>query len=77
MISPKTYYLTEDRENVVEEGDPKAKFLLVREGQEIADADAEKYDLAGVNEKNDGKDGSEDETQSEDETTKGKGRSKK
>lgn len=48
MISPKTYYLTEDRQNVVDEGDPKAKFLLVRAGNEISDALAEQH---GISEK--------------------------
>lgn len=43
MISSKTLYLTADRENVVEEGDPKAQFLLVRAGMELPDATAEKY----------------------------------
>lgn len=47
MISPKTYYLTADRENVVEEGDPKAQFLLVRAGMEIPDAVAEKHGISG------------------------------
>lgn len=47
MISPKTLYLTADRENVVEEGDPKAQFLLVRGGMELPDAVAEKYGVKG------------------------------
>jgi len=47
MISSKTYYLTADRQNVVEEGDPKAQFLLVRAGNEIPDAQAEQYGIKG------------------------------
>lgn len=46
MISSKTLYLTADRDKVVEEGNPKARFLLVREGHEIDDKLAEKH---GVN----------------------------
>lgn len=47
MISQKSYYLTADRQNVVEEGDPKAQFLLVRAGMELPDALAEQYGLSG------------------------------
>lgn len=47
MISSKTLYLTADRENVVEEGDPKAQFLLVKAGMELPDAMAEKYGVKG------------------------------
>lgn len=47
MIAKHTLYLTADRQSVVKEGDPKAQFLLVREGQEISDADAEKYGVSG------------------------------
>lgn len=48
MISDKTLYLSEDREKVVNEGDPKAKFLLVRAGQELPDALAAKHGIGGV-----------------------------
>lgn len=47
MIANKTLFLTEDRQSVVPEGDPKAKFLLVREGNELSDALAEKYGVKG------------------------------
>lgn len=45
MISPKTYFLTEDRSKAVPQGDKAARFLLVREGQEIPDVIAEKYGI--------------------------------
>lgn len=48
MIAKQTVFLTEDRSTVVPEGDPKAKFLLVREGNEISDALVEKHDCADL-----------------------------
>ena len=47
MIAKETLYLTADRQTVVKEGDPKAQFLLVREGQELPDSEAEKYGITG------------------------------
>lgn len=46
MISKQTVYLNENRTKAVAEGDPGARFLLVREGMEIDLALAEKYDGA-------------------------------
>jgi hypothetical protein len=45
MIAPKTYFLTADRSKAVPEGHKSAQFLLVRAGQEISEADWEKYGL--------------------------------
>lgn len=47
MIAKETLFLTADREKVVKEGDPKAQFLLVREGHELPDVTAEKYGVKG------------------------------
>jgi hypothetical protein len=47
MIAKETLYLTADRGTVVKEGDPKAQFLLVREGHELNDTLAEKYGVKG------------------------------
>lgn len=47
MIASKTLYLNADRSKVVNEGDKDAQFLLVREGQELADSEAEKYGVSG------------------------------
>lgn len=46
MISKQTVYLNEDRTEAVAEGDPSARYLLVREGHEIEPAMAEKYEGA-------------------------------
>lgn len=43
MISKQTVYLNADRTKAVEEGAPDARFLLVREGHEISEAEVEKY----------------------------------
>jgi hypothetical protein len=43
MIAKQSAYLTEDRKSVVAEGESGAKFLLVREGCEIADSEVAKY----------------------------------
>lgn len=45
MIATKTLFHNSDRTKVVPEGHEDAQFLIVREGQEISDADAEKYGL--------------------------------
>lgn len=45
MIATKTLFHNADRSKVVPEGHEDAQFLIVREGQEISDADAEKYGL--------------------------------
>lgn len=72
MISPKTYFLTEDRSKVVAEDNPKAKFLLVRAGMEIDDKTAARHGLTA-----DGLvDGDEDdagEDENEDHKAEGKG----
>lgn len=46
MIAKATVYLNEDRTKAVPSGDKSAKFLLVREGTEIADKELEKYEGA-------------------------------
>lgn len=46
MIAKNTVYLSEDRKTAVAEGDPAARFLLVRAGSEIADAALDKYEGA-------------------------------
>lgn len=45
FVSDRRLYLTTDGLTVVEEGDPRAAFLLVAVGGAISDADAEKYGL--------------------------------
>jgi hypothetical protein len=53
MKSNATVFLTEDRKTAVAEGDPKARFLLVRAGGDIAEA---RYkDVAGAAELIEGK----------------------
>src|SRR4029077_7327092 len=41
----KTWFLNADKTQAVDEDDPKAAFLLVREGSEIEEAELEKYGL--------------------------------
>lgn len=48
MISKQTVFLNADRTNAVKEGDPKARFLLVRQGHEIAESIVEKYSGAAA-----------------------------
>lgn len=48
MISSQTVYLNSDRTKAVKEGDKDAKFLLVREGGEISDEQAAKYEGAAA-----------------------------
>lgn len=48
MIAKQTVFLTGDRKQAVPEGHPDAKFLLVREGSEIADAEAEKHNAVAL-----------------------------
>lgn len=48
MIAKQTVFLTGDRSKAVPEGHPEAKFLLVREGSEIADAEAEKHNAVAL-----------------------------
>lgn len=47
MIATKTLFHNADRTKVVPEGHEDARFLVVREGQEIPDAIAEKLDIKG------------------------------
>lgn len=42
-IAKQTYYLNSDKSKTVDEGSEDAAYLLVREGGEISDEDAEKY----------------------------------
>jgi len=42
-----TLYLDETREEVVKEGDPRARFLVGVEGQTISDEEAERLGLSG------------------------------
>lgn len=42
MKLDRTLYLTADQDTAVEEGDPRAAFLLGREGKEIPDDEAER-----------------------------------
>lgn len=44
MTSKATVFLNHDRTKAVSAGDPHARFKLVHAGQEIAQADAEKYE---------------------------------
>lgn len=46
LTAKQSVFLTEDRKSAVKEGDPKAKFLLVRAGREIVQSEAEKYEGA-------------------------------
>lgn len=48
MIAKQTLFFTGDRKRVVPEGHPEAKFLFVREGTEVADAEVEKYGAASL-----------------------------
>lgn len=48
MKATATVYLNQDKSKAVAEGDKDAKFLLVKEGSEISDADVEKYDVAAL-----------------------------
>lgn len=68
MIAKQTHYLTEDRSKAVPEGHKDAKFLLVQKGQEISDADAEKYGITGE------KSGKHETEPPEDEPTDRKGK---
>lgn len=47
-VSDKRLYVNKDKSRVVEESDPEAAYLLVAEGSELSDADAEKYGLGGA-----------------------------
>ena len=42
MFLDRRLWLTADREGVVEDGDPKAAFLLGNEGTEVPDAEAKR-----------------------------------
>jgi hypothetical protein len=44
-VSDRRLYVTADRECLVEEGDPKARFLLVAEGGELSMEEARRYGL--------------------------------
>ena len=44
-IADRRLWLTADREGVVEDGDPRAAFLLASEGTEVPDEDVKRYGL--------------------------------
>jgi hypothetical protein len=44
-IADRKLWLTADREQVVEEGDSRAAFLLAAPGDEVSDEDAKRYGL--------------------------------
>lgn len=46
MFARQTVFLSEDRKRAVPEGDKAARFLLVRQGQEIPDAITKRYEGA-------------------------------
>lgn len=46
MLAKQSVYLNLERDKALPEGHEDAKFLLVRAGQEIAEADLERYDGA-------------------------------
>lgn len=46
MIAKQSVYLNTDRSKAVAEGDKDARWLLVREGHEISEGEADKYDGA-------------------------------
>jgi hypothetical protein len=48
LIAQQTVFATIDRKKAVKEGHPEAKFLLVREGHEISEADVEKHEGAAA-----------------------------
>lgn len=48
MTSSQAVFLNQDRTKAVKEGDKDAKFLLVREGGEISDEQAAKYEGAAA-----------------------------
>jgi hypothetical protein len=48
MKATKRLFVNADKSKIVEEGSADAAFLLVGEGQEISDEDAEKYGLLDV-----------------------------
>lgn len=41
-------YVAADQQTVVQEGDPRAAFLLIAPGQTMSDADAARYGLAAL-----------------------------
>lgn len=41
-------YVAADQQTVVQEGDPRAAFLLIAPGQTMSDAEAEHYGLAAL-----------------------------
>lgn len=45
MRADRKLWLTADRTEVVEDGDPRAAFLFAAPGKEISDADAERYGI--------------------------------
>lgn len=45
VVAEKTWFLNADKTKAVEENDPAAAFLLVREGVEIDESELEKYGL--------------------------------
>ncbi len=48
FTSDRRLYLTADKARVVDEGDAEAAFLLVGEGGELPEEEAEKYGLTGA-----------------------------
>lgn len=65
FTSDRTLYLTADKSEVVEEGDERAAFLLVREGSQIDDTEAKQYGLKSRTKAED-KSATADEDKSED-----------
>lgn len=47
MIAKQTVYLNEAKTKAVPDGDPSARFLLVREGHDVEPALVDKYEGAG------------------------------
>lgn len=48
LVSDRRLYLTSDKEQVVEDGDPRAAFLFATEGFEIQAVEVERYGLTSV-----------------------------
>ena len=47
MKLDRTLWLTADREKVVEDGDPRAAFLLGTAGKDVPDAEAQRLGITG------------------------------
>lgn len=48
MIAKQSVFLNSDHSKAVPEGDPDAKFLLVRAGHDISEAQVERYDALNL-----------------------------